>query len=644
MTPDPVPVTEAKGRESMTETTRVPAKTSGVKNLLSLRQQFGGVAVTLLVGLGGGILWALGYGTATQVVFSVFALAYGALLTWGMIDDFRHGRFGVDILAVIAIIATVLVGEYIASIIIVLMISGGRALEDFAESRAQRELGALLAREPQVVHRSNPASGEIDEVPAHDVVPGDTIVVRSAEVVPVDGTLVTASGSFDESSLTGESLPVNRLAGDAVLSGSVNGLNAVTITATATAAESQFQGIIALVRQAQENRAPVVRVADRYAIPFTLVSLAIGTLAWVVSGEPRRFAEVLVLATPCPLLLAAPVAFMGGMSRAARNGVIVKGGSVLESLSRIRTAVFDKTGTLTHGVPTIARINARDPFDEDQLLTLVASAERYSSHVLASSIVAEAQRRGLTLLDVHDASESAARGISARVGDRRVSLGSLAFAKEHAPDATVTTTIGGELAIYVAVDGRYAGSIVASDPIRENARDTLTALRDRGVRDVIMLTGDASATAEHVAQAVGITSIRSDCLPADKVDAVREVTERPVLMVGDGVNDAPVLAAAEVGIAMGAKGATAASESAAAVILIDDLSRTVRAVDIGADTMRIALQSIWIGIALSIGLMIVATFGIIPATLGATLQEVVDLATILNALRAIGGKERRAPA
>jgi len=612
-----------------------------MKNAVSLALRFKMVTVTLLVGLVGGVLWALGYTVAIQAVFSAFAVIVAAILTWRMITAFRHGRFGVDILAVISIIATVLVGEYVASIIIVLMVSGGQALEDYAESRAQRELSALLNRQPQVARRRDATTGDIVGVAASSVRPGDSILVRSGEIVPVDGTLDSVSGSFDESSLTGESLPVHKLAGDTVLSGSINGLNTVTFTATATAADSQFQGIIALVRQAQENRAPVVRLADRYAIPFTIVSLAIGVGAWIISGQAVRFAEVMVLATPCPLLLAAPVAFMGGMSRAARNGVIVKGGSVLEALSHVRTAVFDKTGTLTHGSPTVARITAHAPFDEDQLLTLVASAERFSSHVLAASIVRAAQDRGLTLLDAQDTSEVAARGISATIDGRRVSLGTLAFAREHAADVTRTTTTGGELVIYVVVDGVYAGTIVASDPIRENAGQTVAGLRDRGVRDVIMLTGDARPTAEHVARAVGITSIRSDCLPVDKVDAVRELTARPVLMVGDGVNDAPVLASAEVGIAMGAKGATAASESAAAVILVDDLSRTLRAVEIGADTMRIALQSIWLGIGLSIALMIVAAFGVIPATLGAALQEVVDLATIFNALRAIAARERR---
>ncbi|HUG51836.1 MAG TPA: HAD-IC family P-type ATPase, partial [Terrimesophilobacter sp.] len=536
--------------------------------------------------------------------------------------ELRRGRFGIDVLAVIAILATVLVGEYVASLIIVLMVSGGDALEDYAAQRAQRDLGALLEREPQIAHRIDGSTQNVSDIPATDVRIGDTILVRSGEVVPVDGTLASPNGGFDESSLTGESMPVHRVSGDAVLSGSINGLRSVILVATATAANSQFQSIIALVRQAQENRAPVVRLADRYAIPFTGVSLAIGIAAWVTSGDPVRFAEVLVLATPCPLVLAAPVAFMGGMGR---------------------TAVFDKTGTLTHGRPTIARIVSRQPFDETSLLTFVASAERFSSHVLAVSIVEEAKRRGVSLLDVTDSSESAARGILATVAGRQVSLGTLAFVREHADAVAMEHTVGGELAIYVSIDGQYAGCIIAADPIRANAGETIAALRQRGVRQVVMLTGDAQQTAEHVAQLVGIAAFRSDCLPGDKVETVRRLAERPVLMVGDGVNDAPVLAAAEVGIAMGAKGATAASESAAAVILLDDLSRVVRAVDIGRDTVRIALQSIWLGILLSVILMVIAAFGFIPATAGAAIQELVDLAAILNALRAIGPRGTNDP-
>lgn len=389
------------------------------------------------------------------------------------------------------------------------------------------------------------------------------------------------------------------------------------------------------MRQASENRAPVVRLADRYALPFTAFSLAIAGIAWAVSGDPVRFAEVLVLATLCPLVLAAPVAFMGGMSRAARAGIIVKGGSVLELLSRARTAVFDKTGTLTVGAPRIVRINAVPPTDETTLLSLVASAEQFSSHVLATAIVAAAREKGLSTRRVLDSSEIAAQGVIATLAHQVVSVGTLGFIQATSPEAAATPISGGELAIYVAVDGRFAGSIVATDPTRGDARATVEGLRSRGVRRVVMLTGDARATADHVAQSVGITELQADCLPIDKVTAVREISDRPVLMVGDGVNDSPVLASAEVGIAMGARGATAASEAASAVILVDDLSLVVDAVAIGQTTVRIALQSIWIGIALSAGLMVVAAFGLIPATAGAAIQEVVDLAAILNALRAV---------
>jgi heavy metal translocating P-type ATPase len=593
------------------------------------------VTITVVVGLVGMIFWLAGAAEVTRWLFSVFAILVAAIEAVQMTKQLRQGIFGIDVLAIVAIISTVLVGEYFASIIIVLMVSGGKALEDFAQGRARRELDALLAREPQVAHRTHPGSDHIEDIAAAEVLIGDTILVRSGEVVPVDGRLLSASAAFDESSLTGESMPVTRLAGDTVLSGSVNGVTTTTISASALAKDSQFQAIVALVESASSNRAPVVRLADRYAIPFTIISLLIGAVAWIVSGDPVRFAEVLVLATPCPLVLAAPVAFMGGMSRAAHRGIIVKGGGVLETLARVRTAVFDKTGTLTVGAPTITRILPREPWDEVGLLTRVASAERFSSHVLAASIVQAAEDRGLALLATEAAIEVAAQGVTAIVDGHPIAIGTLAFAADTAPGIGAIELNAGELAIYVVIDGRFAGTVVASDPVRDNARSTVAQLGALGVRETVMLTGDARATASHVASAVGISHFIADCLPGDKVDAVRAISTRPVLMVGDGVNDAPVLAAADVGIAMGARGATAASESAAAVILLDDISVVALAIRIGQDTVRIALQSIWLGIALSIGLMFIAAFGVIPATLGAGIQEIVDLATILNALRAI---------
>jgi heavy metal translocating P-type ATPase len=596
------------------------------------------VAATILVAVIGLVLFLAGQTEAVRWLFSGFGLLVAAIEGIGMVRQLRRGSFGIDILAITAIVATVLVGEYLATLIIVLMLSGGAALEDFAVNRAKRELNALLTRAPQIAHRLADGPTDAQDVPATDVRAGDVLLVRPAEIVPVDGDLVSDSAAFDESSLTGESLPVERRTGDPILSGSINGQAAATIRATATAANSQYQQIIALVKEAAASRAPVVRLADRYAVPFTAVSLAIAGIAWALAGDPARFAEVLVVATPCPLLISAPVAFMGGMSRAARNGIIVKGGGVLEALARARTVVFDKTGTLTHGEPTIARVLPEAPFGEAELLALAASAEQYSSHVLAASVIAAARERGLELATADAASEVPAYGVVARFGDREVTVGKQSFIANLAPETVASPLDGGELAIYIAVDGRFAGSIVASDRLRANARSTIADFGALNVHETVMLTGDARPTAEHIAALAGITRVQADCLPGDKVEAVRAIAERPVIMVGDGVNDAPVLAVADVGIAMGARGATAASESADVVILIDDLSRTARAVRIGQDTIRIALQSIWLGIALSIGLMIIAAFGFIPATAGALTQELVDLATILNALRAIGGR------
>ncbi|TFB65813.1 heavy metal translocating P-type ATPase [Cryobacterium sp. Hz9] len=606
--------------------------------LLALVRRYPLVCATVLVGLLGLVLALVGAADAVRWLFSGFGLAAALIASVGMLRQLFRGSFGVDLLAIIAIVATVLVGEYVATLLIVLMLAGGEALEDFAAGRAARELDALLKRAPQIAHRLDAASKEAIDVPATEVRVGDLLLVRPAEVVPVDGKLRSDSAVFDESSLTGESLPVERTAGDGVLSGSINGQLAATIVATSTAANSQYQHIIALVEEASQSKAPVVRLADRYAVPFTAGALALAGLAWMLSNDPVRFAEVLVVATPCPLLLAAPVAFMGGMSRAARNGIIVKGAGVLEALSRAQTVVFDKTGTLTYGTPTITEVRPEAGFSADELLTLAASAEQYSSHVLAASVIAAAHERGLELHTADSASEAATFGVEARFGVGVVRIGKLSFINEGTADATATHLVGGELAMYIAVDDRFAGSIVASDRVRDNARQTVADLARLGVRENLMLTGDARGTAQHVASQAGIVHVRADCLPSDKVDAVRALTRRPVIMVGDGVNDAPVLAVADVGIAMGAKGSTAASESADVVILLDDISRTVRAVRIGKNTVQVALQSIWLGIILSVVLMVVAAFGLIPATAGAISQEIVDLVTIVNALRAIGGR------
>ena len=589
------------------------------------------------------VLWLLGASEAVRWISYVVVGAVIVWTAWGMLRDMLRGHFGLDVLALVAMIATLAVGEYVAALVIVLMLSGGEALEDYAQRRAARDLTALLSRSPQIAHVIDDGErSEPRDLPVDEVEPGMTLLVRPAEIVPVDGILITAEASFDESSLTGESIPVTRAAGDEVLSGAVNGSAAVRITALRRSADSQYQQIIALVHEAQRSKAPVVRLADRFAIPFTIVSLLIAGVAWALAGDPLRFAQVLVLATPCPLLIAAPVAFLGGLSRTAKEGVIVKGGAVLEQLARVRSVAFDKTGTLTEGRPELVEVRAAEGADADELLQLAASAEQYSSHVLAEGVRRAAAARGLHLLAASHAEEVATNGVTADIGGRTVAVGKPAFIAELAPDAVRTPLAAGQLAAYVAVDGRYAGALVLADAARPEAAETIRGLRAHGVERIAILTGDADATAASVAGRLEVAEVHAELLPAQKVALAAEMSPRPLLMVGDGVNDAPVLAAADVGVAMGARGSTAAGEAADAVVLKDSLRPVLGAVEIGRNTLRVAYTSIWIGIVLSVGLMLVATTGVIPAVAGAFTQELVDLATILYALRALTGPRRRA--
>ncbi|WP_261392813.1 heavy metal translocating P-type ATPase [Rhodococcus sp. BP22] len=585
-------------------------------------------------------LLASGQSGPAQLIGSVWA---GLVVLWvarGMVRDVMAGHWGVDILAVIAITATVAVGEYVAALVVGLMLSGGEALEDYAAGRARRELNALLDRTPRTARRVL-ADGSLEEISAAEVVPGDLLLLRPAEVLPVDGHLEDDETEFDESSITGESLPVTRLRGEYLLSGSVNGASAVMMRAASTAADSQYARIVDMVSAAAESRAPVVRLADRYAVPFTVLSLTIAGLAWWYWSDPVVFAEVLVVATPCPLLIAAPVAFLGGMGRAARAGVIVKDAGTLERLSNVRTVAYDKTGTLTYGRPELVAVEPvpgsawASEDGAQELLRLTASAEQYSSHVVAASVQEAARTRGLVLLPAEDAREEATNGVAATVDGRAVVVGKSRFVAEYVGEVAEATLQPGHLAVYVAVDGKFAGTVVMADQLRADAADTVAALAGLGVIDQLVLSGDAQSTADHVAADAGLHRAFGELLPQDKVRIVGQVPHPPVAMVGDGVNDAPALAAADVGIAMGGRGATAASESADVVILTEHLGRVATAVRIGQRTMHVALQSIWIGIALSVGLMLVAATGSIPAVVGALSQEVVDLVVIVNALRAI---------
>ena len=591
------------------------------------------IGLTLLVALAGWGFNSANLDLFEQLTVSGYALLVAVKQGWRMVKSLVAGQVGLDILAVTAILATIIVGEFWASLVIVLMLTGGEALEDYAEGRAERELSSLLEHVPHVAHRYR-ADGTTEDVAASRVVIGDRLLVRPSEIVPVDASLATAAGTFDESTLTGESLPVEKVDGDAVMSGSINGSGAVDIVATSIAADSQYQRIVALVSEAKKSKAPLVRLADRYAVPFTLVAYAIAGVAWWASGDAGRFAEVLVVATPCPLLIGAPVAFMAGMSSAAHSGIVIKHAGTLERLARAKTVALDKTGTLTHGTPRVVAVNPVNMVADD-LLVLVGSAEQYSAHVLAGALRAAVADRGLPLRDVVDAHDVATHGVQAKIGGTTVFVGKPKYVAEIASNVPPLELEPGEAAIFIAIDGKFAGSITVRDEIRPDAAATLTALRKLGVRHVMMLTGDIRPVAEHVGRELGIDDVHAECLPEDKVDAIREATPRPVVMVGDGVNDAPVLAVSDVGIAMGAKGSTSAAESADIVILLDDISRVARAISIGQRTVTIALQSIWMGIAFSLALMVWAALGQLPAIVGAALQEVVDLISILGALRAV---------
>ena len=604
-----------------------------------------------------------GLTTAAQLVATVFVGFVILLTVIDMVKQLMRREFGLDILAVVAMTASLAVGEYLAASIIALMLTGGEALEDYAAARARRDLRSLLDRAPQRAHRLPAVDAPVDQaenIEIDQVEPGDVLLVRPAEVVPVDGEAIDA-GSFDESSLTGESASVAKDVGDTILSGSVNGTQAVRMRATRSAADSQYQKIIALVRQTEDQQAPIVRVADRYAMPFTAVSLLIAGLAWWLSGDPVRFAEVLVLATPCPLLIAAPVAFLGGMSRASNAGIIVKGGAVLEALGSASTAAFDKTGTLTYGRPTVAKVRAVG-VSEDELLAVAAAAEQFSSHVLALGVIEAAE--GLSLPEARNGREVATEGVEAEVdfgagaagggaagaagggaaggaaGGVVVRVGTLGFVRGMAPEAFEVEFEAGQTVAYVSIGSEYAGALILDDQARDNAGQLVSELRRHGFEKVTMLTGDNPHTAQAIAAEVGIDDVHASLLPEDKVRLLHEIEPKPVIMVGDGVNDAPVLAAAGVGIAMGARGDTEASEAADVVITRDDISRVGKAVDIGRWTLAVAKSAIWIGIILSLVLMGFAFFGFIPAVVGALLQEVIDLAAIVYALRALKGPER----
>ena len=534
-------------------------------------RQYPWAVATLFVGAMGLGPQLAGYGEAGEILVIGFAIVVALVEGARMVRALLRGSFGLDVLAVTAILATLAVGEYWASYIIVAMLTGGEALEHAASRRAQRELHSLFERVPRSAHRKD-EHGAVIEIPIDQVVVGHTLVVRPGEVVPVDGLLRHSAAEFDESSLTGESLPVEKLPGDEVLSGSINGSSAVEIEAIRLARDSEYQQIVSLVEAAASSKAPLVRLADRYAIPFTAVAYAIASVAWWLSGDATRFAEVLVVATPCPLLIAAPVAFLGGMSRAASKGIVIKDAGSLERLARVQTVAFDKTGTLTEGHPSVVEIvpEPASEMDADEFLSIIASAEQHSSHVVAEGLLHEAKQRGVILHHTTESSQVGTDGIRAFVAGREVVIGKPGFVARYCGEFTPRSVEPGHIVVYAALDGVLAGSVTLSDTLRGDSASALSELRPLGIRHTVVVSGDSAVTTAHIATQLGIAVSHGDCLPGDKVRIVQGLQPRPVMMVGDGVNDAPVLAASDVGVALGARGSTAASESAP---LVGEVSR-----------------------------------------------------------------------
>ena len=602
------------------------------------------VVAVAAIGVGGGLYLGgsveLGDAVLAGAV-SLLALSVVVHVARALIVDHR---VGVDVIALVAMIGALLLGEYLAGAVIALMFSGGQWLESAATRRARRELTALLQRAPKVAHRHQ--GDALIEVSVDELQIADVVLVRTGEVIPVDGSVVSGEAVIDESALTGESLPVTRATGEMILSGTANAGVPFDLRVARLASDSAYAALVKLVENAEHSRAPYVRMADRYASWFLPVTLVTAALAWAVSGDPVRALAVVVVATPCPLILAAPIALISGLSRAAHRGIIVKSGGTIESLGQARTVLFDKTGTLTAGKPAVHEITAIAPIERVELLRLAASLDQYSAHVLAAALVTAATQQHLHLAAAEDVREDAGDGLIGTVEGRRLAVGSqrwlhsLGYNDTDMESTSPNGGIDGGFAhVYVGADGAFLGTIVMADQVRDDAIDTIRRLRASGIRHIAMVSGDHRTVAERIGSHLDIDRVYAEQTPSDKLALVAKLHDdvqlRPVVMVGDGVNDAPALAIADVGIAMGAAGATVSAEAADAVITVDNINRVADAVTIGQRSMRIASQSVIAGMALSIIAMGFAAAGLLQPVAGALFQEAVDIAVILNALRAL---------
>ena len=596
------------------------------------------VSSTVLL-LAGGAAWLLSASTLATVLWIV-GTVLGLVFSVGwMVGAIRRGQLSVDVIAVLALAGALVVNEPFAGAMITVMLASGQLLEARAAARARRELSLLVERAPRTARRR--VEGGVVEVPVDDVVVGDRLLVGTGEIVPVDGRLLS-SAVLDESALTGEPLPVERITGEDVRSGVVNAGQPMDLLATAAAAESTYAGVVRLVEQAQASSAPFVRAADRFAILFVPITLVLAGVAWAVSGDPVLAVAVLVVATPCPLLLAAPIAIMSGLSRAAHLGVVIKGGGALERLAQGRVMLFDKTGTLTQGHPVLADVVTADgQLEADEVLRLAASLDQVSAHVLASAIVTAGTRRGLALQMPQDVREVHGYGLQGTVGDHKVRLGKASWiVGDTAPpwvrQVRRRADLDGSLTVFAAIDDEPAGAFLLEDAIRPDAPRMVRALREAGITRVVLVTGDRADIADMVGRIVGVDTVLADCDPTDKLAAIeRESGHGPTIMVGDGINDAPALAAAGVGVALAARGATASSEAADVVLTVDRVDALADAILIARRSKSIALQAVLVGMGLSFVAMVVAAVGLLPPAAGAVVQEVIDVLAIGIALRAV---------
>lgn len=598
------------------------------------------LVVTVLFLLVGAALYGFDRHLAAGAVWSASALLVAALLLVEIVSRLRHREMGVDLIALLAIVAAVVFSQALVAAVIAVMLAGGRALEEYTSRRAERELRRLVDRAPRSAWRYQGTT--LEQVPVESVRPGDRLLLRMGEVVPVDGLVLDSTVTLDESALTGESLPVRRRAGEQVLSGVVNAGAPFDMSASRPAAQSTYAGIVRMIEAARGSRAPFVRMADRYALALIPLTLLIAGLAWWLSGDLIRALAVLVVATPCPLILAVPVAMVAGTSRCAQRGILVKNGATLEALARARTLFLDKTGTLTAGQLSVLSVESAGTYSSEQLLRFAASLAQASPHVVSQALVQSALAQGVVLQAPDKVAEVPGAGLGGMVEGHAVMLGGHHYVTATTAPLEWTEELLRRMAYedisgsFIAVDGSVAGVVLFADRLRIEAPRALRAFRKAGIRRIVMLTGDRADVAESIGLAAGVDEVRAELTPDGKLKAIEQARADGIsLMVGDGINDAPALAAAGVGVALGARGATASSEAAGVVLLVDRLDRVAEAMRIASRTRGIALHGVQAGMGLSLLAMLLAAVGLLPPLAGAIVQEVIDVAVILNALRAL---------